>query len=344
MHQQPGHLVYIAEPQSSPALAHGVFVAEPGVLEDQVGAQQLDAYVAASGQPLAYVYLTNNWFYSRAFPVQAVSTVKARNAVPFVRLMLRSSDEEATGPDPLYSLSAIIAGRFDADLRAWGKSAGQVSGPVYAEYGTEVNGFWFGWNARWNGKAGAAQFVQAYRHIASVVRQGGGTNVRWVFHVAAQDDPQQPWNTLEAYYPGGDVVSVLGVSAYGAQTPQDSADTILSLRQQLDSVMPRLSALAPGKPVMLLEFGSAAGAAVSPQEWAGAALRDLTAGRWPALRGFSWWNSAWPNDTSPSHDTEMRLEEQPTLAAVFRRFLTSPRISSHLNLDSPSASFVQETP
>ena len=329
---------------SAPALAHGVFVAEPGVPEDQLSAQQLDAYVAASGRALAYVYLTNNWFYSRAFPTQAVSTVRDRDAVPFVRLMLRSSDDEATGPDPLYSLSAITAGTFDADLRAWGKSAGQVSGPIYAEYGTEVNGFWFGWNARWNGQAaGAAQFVKAYRHIARVVREGGGKNVRWVFHVAAQDDPPQAWNTLEAYYPGGDVISVLGVSAYGAQSPQDRADNILSLRQQLDGVMPRLSALAPGKPVMLLEFGSAAGAAVSPQEWAGAALRDLTAGRWPALRGFSWWNSAWENDSSPSHNTEMRLEEQPALAAIFRRFLASPSVSTRLNLDSP-ASFVQETP
>lgn len=286
-------------PTQPNALAHGVFVASPEQPEDTVDEAQLNAYLAAVGRKLAYVYLTNNWFRSRAFPAEQVARVRARGATPFVRLMLRSSDEEATQPDPLFTLAAINAGTFDAELRAWGAAAGQVGSPVYAEYGTEVNGEWFAWNARWNGReGGAAQFVQAYRHIVNTVRAGGGGNVRWVFHVAAQDDPPARWNTLESYYPGGDVISVLGVSAYGAQSPLDYPQDVLSLRAQLDAVMPRLSALAPAKPALLLEFGSARDAAISPENWvsseswAEAALNDLSAGRWPTLRGFSWWDSA----------------------------------------------------
>ena len=173
--------------------------------------------------------------------------------------------------------------------------------------------------------------MQAYRHIANVVRAGGGVNVRWVFHVAAQDDPSTAWNKLESYYPGGDVISVLGVSAYGAQSPQDRSADIRSLRSQLDSVLPRLKVLAPGKPVMLLEFGSAANPFVAPASWAEAALGDLTAGRWPQLRGFSWWDSGWQNDDTPAHDTELRVEMQPALAAVFRRFLGSAAVHPRLD-------------
>ena len=326
--------------QGSPApvrpLAHGVFVAGPDAPEDAVPEAQLDAYTAAVGvSGLAYVYLSNTWYSSRHFPVQVARRVQARGAVPVVRLMLRSNGEAATGPDLGYTLAELAGGTLDADLTVWAREAAQVPGTVYVEYGTEVNGDWFGWNARWNGKeSGAALFVRAYRHLINVARQAGASNVRWVFHVAAQDDPQTDgqtgWNRLEAYYPGGDVISVLGVSAYGAQTPQDT--DVRSLRSQLDGVLPRLKTLAPAKPVLLLEFGSAAGASVTPEAWAEAALSDLTSGRWPQLRGFSWWNSAWQNDDVAAHDTEMRLERQPLLASVFRRSLGNSSVASVLNL------------
>ncbi len=317
---------------SAPHLAHGVFVGTLGQEEDVVPERQLSAYVSAAGKALAYVYLTNNWYVSRQFPAEQVGRVQARGAVPMVRLMLRSEDEDAAGPDPLYTLQAIVSGAFDQDLKAWGKQASQVSGPLYAEYGTEMNGSWFTWNAKWNGKAaGAALFVQAYRHIAAQVRLGGGSNVRWIFHPAAADDPGTAWNKLENYYPGGDIISLVGVSAYGAQSPEDQRTDILSLRQQLDSVLPRLKALAPDKPVFLLEFGSARNPFVAPEVWAEAALRDLTSGRWPQLRGFSWWNSAWENDNDPAHNSELRVELQPALAAVFRRYLSSPEISSEFD-------------
>jgi len=317
---------------STRPLAQGVFVASPGTPEDEVPESQLGAYVSASGSPgLAYVYLTNNWFRSRHFPTSVVARVRARGAVPVVRLMLRSSDDEATGPDADYPLSDLTSGRLDADLKVWAREAASVPGPVYAEYGTEMNGNWFAWNAAWNGQEkGAAQFVQAYRHLVNVVREAGAGNVRWIFHVAAQDDPDVAWNRLEAYYPGGDFISVLGVSAYGAQTPQE--EDIQSLREQLDAVMPRLHALAPTKPALLLEFGSVAGASVKPEAWADAALNDLTSGRWPQLRGFSWWNSAWQNDAVTAHDSELRVERQPELAAVFRRYLGSGKVSSTLDL------------
>ena len=313
-------------------LAHGVLVGTLGQEEDVVPESQLSAYVSATGKALAYVYLTNNWYVSRQFPAEQVGRVRARGAMPMVRMMIRSEDEDAAGKDPLYTLEAIVSGTFDNDLKAWGKQAGQSGGPLYAEYGTEMNGSWFTWNAKWNGKAaGAALFIQAYRHIVDQVRLGGGSNVRWIFHPAAGDDPDTAWNKLESYYPGGDIISLVGVSAYGAQSPQDQRADILSLRQQLDSVLPRLKALAPDKPIFLLEFGGAKNPFVASEVWAEAALGDLTSGRWPQLRGFSWWDSAWENDNNPAHDSELRVELQPALAAVFRRYLSSPGISTQFD-------------
>lgn len=310
-------------------LTHGVFVARPDAPEGAVPEADLRAYARAVGQAPGYVYLTHNWFAGRDFPAAQVRRVRARGAVPIVRLMLRSTDDEATQtPERVYTLERLLRGDFDGDLRAWAREAAR-QGPLYAEFGTEMNGEWFHWNARWQGRAaGAATFRRAYRHLINVTRRAGAGNVRWIFHVNAADAPDTSWNRFERYYPGGEFISLLGVSAYGAQTPFTPREEVLSLREQLDPAHARLRWLAPGKPILLLEFGSAADAPVPPEVWADAALRDLTSGRWLGLRGFSWWNSAWDNWNGDRRlaPTEMRVQLQPRLAAVFRKWLRRPEV------------------
>jgi len=56
---------------------------------------------------------------------------------------------------------------------------------------------------------------------------------------------------------------------------------------------------------------------VDQAEWAEQALTDITGGRWPGLAGFSWWNEQWENDDNHAHDTTMRVQDNPRLAATF---------------------------
>ncbi|MBN1837971.1 MAG: hypothetical protein JW820_19085 [Spirochaetales bacterium] len=99
-----------------------------------------------------------------------------------------------------------------------------------------------------------------------------------------------PWNgwwngrdRLEQYYPGDDYVDCLGVNVYGALTPMEKQWP--EFRRSMDAVYPRLSALAPTKPVLLLEFGAAAKNPLGDQaEWAGRALTYLVQNCWA---GFS---------------------------------------------------------
>lgn len=96
----------------------------------------------------------------------------------------------------------------------------------------------------------------------------------------------------------------------------------------------RLVGKATGNPVFLFEFGATAGhpnpggdEQCRPEVWAEAALGAIwNKRRYPMLCGFAWWNEGRPNaDTEP---TEMRLQEIPELAAVFRR-------RAHLQGDVP---------
>ncbi|MFZ4483378.1 MAG: glycoside hydrolase family 26 protein [Chthoniobacterales bacterium] len=323
-------------------LYHGVF---PGGAtgpeygeEDDLSLGEIQAYEKIVGQKVAWVYFSNNWYRSRAFPRQTATLIRETGAVPFVRLMLRPSPEQAN-PAAMKknpsTLQAIVDGRFDDDLKAWGRAARDFGSPLIVEFGTEVNGQWFCWNGRWNGAGrtdgygdprkpdGPERFVAAFRHMVKIMRHEGADNISWVFHVNADDDPSAKWNRFENYYPGDDVVDWVGVSAYGAQTPKDKYEP-QSLRDMLDAAYPRILAMAPQKPVMLLEFGCTRGhPKVRPEAWAGAALDDLLGARWPKLRGFSWWNERWQNDDDPAHDTTMRVQDIPALAEVFRSRLST---------------------
>ena len=154
------------------------------------------------------------------------------------------------------------------------------------------------------------------------IRSAGANNITWVFHLDVSQSPEADWNRFENYYPGSDYVQWIAVSCYGAQKPTDDEDEGASFREKFDPVYPRIVKLAPDKPVMVAEFGSTTGNPhVRAEDWAGAALKDILSGRWPNVRGFSWWNERWDNDGTPAHNTTMRVQDNPALGHVFRDIL-----------------------
>ncbi len=315
---------------------HGVY---PGGItgeEDDITLADVQSYEAVSGLHAAWVYFSNNWYRSRLFPAATAQWIADHGSVPYVRMMLRSSPNPANSTrEKLFTLQAIINGDFDADLNAWGTAAKAFGGPLIVEYGTECNGNWFCWNGMWNGadrktlfgdiaKAdGPERFVAAYRHIVDTIRNQGANNITWVFHVNYDAYPVKAWNDFENYYPGDAYVDWVAVSDYGPQTPK-ARDTA-SFRENLDGVYSRLTAMAPGKPIIVAEFGCTAtskGSKGAP--WGAYALNDLIAGqRWPAIIGFSWWNEHWENDNKPINDTTMRLQDNPKLAFAFKSKLVA---------------------
>ncbi len=314
-------------------LYHGVY---PGGItgeEDDLTLNDVRAYEQAAGKPAAWVYFSHNWYHGRDFPITTTTWIRQAGSVPYIRLMLRS-DAEQNHAEPTFTLTRLIQGDFDADLRAWARAARQFGSPLIAEYGTEMNGEWFPWNGVWNGGGvldgygdpaipdGPERFRDAYRHIIQMSREEGATNITWVFHINANDIPADPWNRFEAYYPGEEWIDWLAVSNYGAQTPLEPDWP--QFRDEMDQVYPRLAALSAQKPIILAEFGVTSGNPHGNQaDWAEAALTDLTGSRWPRLIGFSWWNEAWQNDDDPAHDTDMRVQANPNLAEVFQSLVSA---------------------
>jgi len=326
----PGRTQMVAEPPSG-KLYHGVFPGGSSGMEDDITPAQVSSYEQAAGKRVAWVSFSHNWYQGTAFPKVTAQWIHEMGAVPYIRLMLR---EEEEGTPNRFSLEAVLAGHLDTDIERWGREAAKFPGPLMVEFGTECNGEWFPWNGLHHGAGtldgfgdpakpdGPERFAAAYRHIVDLIRGQRARSITWVFHVNATDWPEAAWNGFENYYPGDRYVDWVAVSAYGPQEPTE--DEYETFRKQMDGAYPRLERLAPGKPVIVAEFGCTAGCPViSPERWAGDALSDILGGRWSRVIGFSWWNEQWENDDDPAHNSDMKIENTPALAAVFKEKLAA---------------------
>jgi Glycosyl hydrolase family 26 len=319
-------------------LYHGVYPAGATGAENNVSPQSLQDYLAAVGRKkVAWVYFSHEWRKgqeSRKFPADTVAWIKQAGAAPYIRLMLRSSTEQYVC-EPLFTLEAIAGGEFDCNLEAWGKAAADSKVPLLCEWGTEMNGMWFPWNAVHNGgPKGPALFKDAFRRVVQAVRNGGGKDVTWVYHVNHESSPAAEWNALNAYDPGPDFSDWVGVSLYGAQVPTDTEADYPVFSARFQEVLEQLKDMLQGQPVMVSEFGftqtvdrrvpktpekqwPVEPAGKKAATWARDALESFLSIRWPEVRGFSWWNEAWENEQGVPA-TEMRVQQLDALKDEFR--------------------------
>jgi hypothetical protein len=319
---------YPSPPPIAPPLAgklyHGFYWGGVGTdehdpTEHDVTPADVAAYEQAVGAKVAWVYFSNNWFESRAFPAATCRWITELGKVPYVRLMLRS-DVDQKHAEKTFTLAKIIRGDFDSDLEAWARDAKAFGTPILVEWGTEPNGNWFSWNGKWNGGTveGPKRYIEAYHHIVDIMRREGAANLQWVWHVNWLDEPERKWNAFENYFPGDNYCDWMALSAYGPTTPTMS-DGTESFRFKLRNAYPRLTRLAPGKPIIIAEFGcDLHNPRVNAATWAKSTLDDLFFGRWPAIIGFCWWNEGWQNDDHKKHDTDMIVLHDRELTRVFR--------------------------
>src|SRR5438874_6236302 len=213
------------QPPPAGKLYHGFYWGDVGTdthdpTEHDVTPLDVTRYEQTVGAKTAWVYVSNNWFQSRKFPIETCAWIRDLGKLPYVRLMLRSDVDQRHG-ERKFSLQKIIAGEFDVDLRAWARDARAFGLPILIEWGTEPNGNWFSWNGKWNGGAteGPKRYIAAYRHIVDLMRNEGATNLTWVWHVNWYDEPEQKWNAFENYFPGTDYCDWVALSAYGPTMP-----------------------------------------------------------------------------------------------------------------------------
>jgi Glycosyl hydrolase family 26 len=319
----------LAEP-SGARIYHAAYP-DFGDAEQRVRRAAVRRFERLAGRRIAWVYFSNNWWGGRIrFPYDAVSRIASLGRKPFIRLMARSSWRR--GRDPNFRTGRIAGGDWDPELHDWCAGAAAaidvLGTPLLAEFGTEVNGDWFPWNGRWNGGGrtdrygdpeepdGPERFRDAYRRIVDICRSEGAADITWFFHVDAGSSPAVAWNRdYGNYYPGDDYVDWLGLSAYGALNPGERAT---DLRKRVDRAYPRLTALAPDKPIAILEYGHAEGRNPARKAgWIRRAIRAVASGRWPRISGLAYWHEVWRNGDGSVSD--LRIDSSRRSLRAYRR-------------------------
>ena len=242
--------------------------------------------------------------------------------------MLRS-DNNQYRPESLFTLKRIFNGIYDRDLIEFARTAKRMNFPIVIEYGTEVNGWWFSWNGYWTGKEiGAKLFRSVYRHIITLMREEGADNLIWVYHINWHSNPEEDWNTPEAYYPGDEYIDLIGVSAYGALSPNE--DNILPFSRMMDEGYAAAQNLSVNKSVLISEMGTDLRNPHKPASiWIDEAFSAIiNEQRWPGVIGFVWWNAGWPNDNNPVNNTTMRIEDDREVQKILQRHLSSDQVLS----------------
>jgi len=340
--KQPQSDVYKLKKPPAGQIYHAAFP-DFGGTEDIVSSGAITSFENLAGKPIAWAYFSNNWTTSEGihFPLQEVNSIVASGKVPFIRIMARSDFNEG-GPDPQYTMDRILSGAFDNQLKAWAIAARTTNTPLLAEFGTEVNGDWFPWNASYNGANqtgygdvaeydGMEKFKLAYRHIIDICRDNGVRNITWFYHVDAYNEPDVVWNTMKGYYPGDDYIDWIGVSIYGAQS---TGDTWVSFESVLNDAWNELSHISTAnKPIAVLEWGVVDYPSLGDKgQWISQAFQSVTTGSYAGkISAMSYWHE---NFMADGENVNLRIDSSTTSLNAYQNGVNQSEFLTALSFDN----------
>lgn len=267
--------------RSSPGTYLGVY--EPG----EIGSyQRVNDFASQIGRDpnIVLYYSTITSPFQSLFADQAL----ANGAVPLVQL------------DPgRASMQDVAAGREDASLKSFARQVRSFGHPVIIGFASEPDGDWYSWGYT---HTSPSVWVAAWRHVVTVFRQAGATNVTWLWTVNAE--LQAVTGPLHNWWPGSRYVTWVGIDGYffksNANFTSVFGSTIRDIRAFTKS------------PILLSETaaGPHSGAQREPQ------IRSLFAGvKADQLLGLVWFDQAQHDGT---YHQDWRLEDDPAALAAFR--------------------------
>ncbi|WP_232520708.1 glycoside hydrolase family 26 protein [Rhodobacter sp. CZR27] len=207
--------------------------------------------------------------------------------------------DERNTPEALRE--GIRSGAYDANMAAVCNVLAALRSPVTLRWAHEMEVkdgqfIWSGWNP--------ADYVEAFRHMTSLCRSIAPA-IRVMWSPGGEEG-------LEAYYPGDDVVDLIGISVFGLQA-QDRFKVGRD-RSFVDILGPRYQRVAGfGKPVVVAEYG-VSGSRDYVDAWDGA-VRQVGA-QFPNLVGAVHFNQkevyAWPDGFGlPDWRLDYRVTDSP---------------------------------
>jgi mannan endo-1,4-beta-mannosidase len=273
-----------------------------GVYQDQP-AKTLPALQKKAGKNMKTVstYLT----VGHALDPKLIKLAR-KNGVKLLISWLPDAGKDTTKA-PGYRLSAIAAGKFDADLRALGKQIKALKKGAIVRPMPDPNTPWYAWSGTVNGNR-PGDYVRAWKHVRSVLKKTAGKKVKLLWSVYARSVPEDKKNAISVYFPGAKQVDLVGADAYNFGTAQG-----LTWTAPVDLFAPAYGTIQKlaKKPFWISETGSTAKGG-DEGAWIGA-LGQLGK-TMPKLAGVVWY------DVRDSTG-DFRVPRSGAAAAAFKAFV-----------------------
>jgi hypothetical protein len=295
-----------------------------GAHEDEVRAEKLQEFEKLSGKEVAFSPFSSFWG-RRNVASQPLKEIARCGAIPILRLMPWGEPYWGSGYQPAFSLQSIVDGAHDGFLTQWTEVIRRHGGPIMVVFGPEMNGDWFSWSGVFQGGADTAAFgdsrqadgperyIAAYRHIVDLFRRKEVKNVSWLFQANYKSHPDEPWNGIEAYYPGDAYVDWVGISLYGVQFQDEPWHGFGVL---MDPAYKALLRLFPHKPLMLAEWGVGEWPRKGDKAaWYREVLEKLET-TYPRISAAVVWHHCWKN-TDGTY-SNLRIDSSPEALEAYR--------------------------
>lgn len=114
---------------------------------------------------------------------------------------------------PDFALKNIIAGRYDNYIRSFARELSSFPRTIFLRVLHEMNGNWYPWCGTVNGNS-PGDFISAWDHIRNLVNREAPFRIKWVWSPYANSYPLTPYNRMQDYFPGDEVVDWLAIDGY----------------------------------------------------------------------------------------------------------------------------------
>ncbi len=273
----------------------------------------IDAYSGLAGRSPAIVM----WYQAWSEPLYysgELDQVAARGAVPMVTW------EPAVAGRGV-PMADIAAGKWDSYIVEAARQAASWGRPLYIRFAHEMNIRSSPWAVGVEGNT-PARFIAAWRHVVSVFRSEGATNVRWVWSPNLDCSGHCPFTAL---YPGDAWVDYVALDGYNYGPVDHTAWQSLA-----ELFRPSYDALASvsGRPVMIAETASTERGGDKAAWITRSFMHDIPA-ELPRVRAVIWFDH--------DKETDWRVNSSAASLAAWRAVVGSSLYQGAAPID-PSAS------
>ena len=228
---------------ASAAIKLGVYSAAPGKPTAMEDPRVFDRFISMVGGTPDILHDYSN-VTEPLLTSTDIANLEEHGATPMVTWQLYKSGYSGS----VITLPDIAAGRYDSSLREAAQLANGLPFEVLIRFAHEMNGDWYPWSpGREAGNVGS-NYVDAWRHIVSVFRQEGATNVKWVWSPNVNHG-QYPF---AQFFPGDEWVDYVALDGYNWGTSGVGMNKWQKLSKVFEPSYSQLTKLS-SKPVMIAE-------------------------------------------------------------------------------------------